>query len=70
LIVIAGTFVECSGTRVLSSAAQFDQVELASDSGKTEMISSPSDAVQLNAPLDALEPELAFSRKDPERMGV
>jgi hypothetical protein len=68
LIAIGGTFVECSGTRVLSSVAQFDYVELVSDSGRTEMTSSPSDAVQLSTMLDALEPE--STRKDPERMGV
>ena len=70
LIAIGGTFVECSGTRVLSSVAQFEHVELASDSGKTEMISSSSEAIQLSTTLDALEPELAFTQKDRERMGV
>jgi len=70
LIAIGGTFVECSGTRVLSSVVQFNHVELASDSGRAEMICSPSDAVQASATLDALEPESAATRKDPERMGV
>ena len=70
LIAIGGTFVECSGARVLSSAVQFDYVELVSDAGRTEMVSSPPDTVQLSATLDALEPESAINRKASERMGV
>jgi len=70
LIVCGGTTVECSGTRLISTAAPLDCAELFSESGRTEITSSPAEVVQLGTSLDALEPELAFSGSSLKRMGV
>jgi hypothetical protein len=70
LVVCGGAYIECSGTRVISSTLPLAYAELSSDSGRTEMLSSPSEGVQLGRALDALEPELAFSGNDLKRISV
>lgn len=70
LIACGGTYVECGMTRVLSSPAAFRYAELLNESGRTEMLSSPSEGVQAAVALDAPELELVFSSSDLKGIGV